>query len=132
MAVRARGKPKSITVDNGSEFAGKLMDAWADSRAVPMAFIRPEKPTENAFIESFNGGLRNECLNTELFYTMPEVRGKLAAWRYDYDHRRFHSAWNDQTPAQFAAQNPAPATEGPPLGAGLLLPDSPSLRESAS
>ncbi len=57
MAVRERGKPTSITVDNGSEFAGKVMDAWADSRAVQLAFIRPGKPTENAFIESFNGRL---------------------------------------------------------------------------
>lgn len=132
MAVRERGKPTSITVDNGSEFAGKVMDAWADSRDVQLAFIRPGKPTENAFIESFNGKLRDECLNTEIFRSMPEVRGKLAAWRYDYNHRRPHSALKDQTPAQFAAQNPAPAGEGPPLGAGLLLPDSPSLREGVS
>lgn len=132
MAVRERGKPKSITVDNGSEFAGKVMDAWADARTVHLAFIRPGKPTENAFIESFNGRLRDECLNTEIFRSMAEVRGKLAAWRYDYNHRRPHSALNDRTPAQFAAQNPAPAGEGPPLGAGLLLPDSPSLREGVS
>lgn len=81
MAVRERGKPASITVDNGSEFAGKVMDAWADSRAVHLAFIRPGKPTENAFIESFNGRLRDECMNTEIFRSTAEVRGKLATWR---------------------------------------------------
>ncbi len=118
MAVRERGKPASITVDNRKEFAGKVMDAWADSMAVQLAFIRPGKPTENAFIKSFNDRLRDECLNTEIIRSMPEVRGKLAAWRYDYNHRRSHSALKDQTPAQFAAQNPASAGEGPPLGAG--------------
>ena len=132
MAVRERGKPTSITVDNGSEFAGKVMDAWVDTRAVQLAFIRPGKPTENAFSESFSGRLRDQCLNTELFHTIPEVRGKLAAWRYDYNHRRPHSALNGQTPAQFAAQNPAPAAEGPPFGAGLLLSGSRSLREVVS
>ena len=99
MAVRKRGKPTSITVDNGSEFAGKVMDAWADSRAVQLAFIRPGKPRENAFVESFNGKPRDECLNTEIFRSMPEGRGKLAAWRYDYNHHRPHSALNNQTPA---------------------------------
>jgi len=132
MAVRERGKPTSITVDNGSEFAGKVMEAWADSRAVQLAFFRPGKPTENAFIESSNSRLRDECLNTEWFHSMPEVRGNLAEWRYDYNHHRPHSALNDQTPAQFAAQNPAPVAAGPPLGAGLLLPDSRSLREGVS
>jgi len=82
---------------------------WADSRAVHLAFIRPGKPTENAFIESFNGELRDERLNTEIFRSMAEVRGKLAAWRYDHNHRRTHSALGDQTPTQFAARNPAPS-----------------------
>ena len=128
LAVRERGKPTSIGVDNGSEFAGKVMDAWADGRAFQLAFIRPGKPTENAFIESFNGKLRDGGsksrdggtgrmrkhprvggLNTEIFRTMAEVRGKLAAWRYDYNHHRPHSALNDRTPAQFAAQRPAVA-----------------------
>ena len=58
LAIRERGKPASITVDNGSEFAGKVMDVWSDLHQVQLAFIRPGKPTENAFIESFNGRLR--------------------------------------------------------------------------
>lgn len=115
-AIRERDKPMSITVDNGSEFAGKVMDTRTAARAVHLAFVQPGKPTENAFIESFNGRLRDECLNTELFHSMAEVSGKLATWRYDYNHRRPHSALNDQIPAQFAARNPALAGEGLPLG----------------
>ena len=61
------------------------MDAWADSRAVQLAFITSGKPTEYAIIEGFNGIRRDKCLNTELPHTMPEVRGKLAAWRFDYN-----------------------------------------------
>lgn len=91
-AIRVRGKPVSITVDNGSEFAGKVMDAWSDLHQVQLTFIRPGKPTENCYIESFNGRLRAECLNVELFRSMAEVLGKLAAWREDYNHRRLHSA----------------------------------------
>jgi len=104
-ALRERGKPLSITVDNGSEFAGKVMDAWADLHQVQLAFIRPGKPTENAFIESFNGRLRQECLNVEIFRSMAEVHGKLAAWRQDFNQRRPHSSIGYLTPMAFAARN---------------------------
>ena len=132
LAVRERGKPVSITVDNGSEFAGKVMDAWADARGVHLAFIRPGKPTENAFIESFNGRLRDECLNIELFHTMAEVNGKLAAWRQDYNQHRPHSSLGDLAPAQFAALALTRPLESPPLGAGFPGTPSPSLREGVS
>lgn len=132
LAVRERCKPVSITVDNGSEFAGKVMDAWADARGVHLAFIRPGKPTENAFIESFNGRLRDECLNVELFRSMAEVSGKLAAWRHDYNQHRPHSSLKDMTPGQFAALALARPKEGPPLGAGLPSIRSPSMREGVS
>ena len=132
LAVRERGKPASITVDNGSEFAGKVMDAWADARGVQLAFIRPGKPTENAFIESFNGRLRDECLNIELFRSMPEVIGKLSAWREDYNQHRPHSSIGDLTPAQFAALIPARPQESPPRGAGFPAIPSPSFREGVS
>lgn len=132
LAVRERGKPISITVDNGSEFAGKVMDAWADTRGVHLAFIRPGKPTENAFIESFNGRLRDECLNIELFRSMAEASGKLAAWRHDYNLHRPHSSLGDLAPAQFAALVPARPQESPPLGAGFPAIPSPSLREGVS
>jgi putative transposase len=103
-AIREREKPVSITVDNGSEFAGKVMDAWSDLHQVQLAFIRPGKPTENAFTESFNGRLREECLNVELFRSMGEVIGKLAAWRQDFNHRRPHSSIDYLTPLEFAAR----------------------------
>ena len=71
--------PKVITVDNGSEFFSKAMDSWAYRRGVQLEFIRPGKPVENAFIESFNGRLRHECLNANLFFSIEDARRKLEA-----------------------------------------------------
>jgi putative transposase len=120
-AIRERGKPASITVDNGAEFAGKVMDAWSDLHQVHLAFILPGKPTENAFIESFNGRLRAECLNVEIFRSMAEVHGKLAAWRQDFNHRRPHSSIGYLTPLEFAARirrspSPSPRVDRPEAG----------------
>lgn len=113
-----RDKPFSITVDNGSEFAGKVMDAWSHLHQVQLAFIRPGKPTENGYIESFKGRLRDECLNVEIFRSMDEVKGKLAAWRQDYNQRRPHSALGDLTPVEFAHRHghgpsPSPRVDRP-------------------
>jgi putative transposase len=96
------GYPKSITVDNGSEFYSKAMDSWAYQRGVQLEFIRPGKPVENAFIESFNGRLRDELLNGELFMGLLDARQKLEAWRRDYNQNRPHSSIGDLTPAEFA------------------------------
>lgn len=104
-AIRERGKPTSITVDNGSEFAGKVMEVWSDLHKVQLAFIRPGKPTENAYIESFNGRLREEFLNVELFRSMAEVTGKLAAWPQDFNHRRPHSSIGYFTPLDLGTLN---------------------------
>jgi len=101
--VAHRGVPRSITVDNGSEFASRVMDAWAYQHGIQLAFIRPGKPVENGFIESFNGRLRDECLNVEVFFTLEDVREKLARWQVDYNLLRPHSALQDQAPATFAA-----------------------------
>jgi len=101
--VAERGTPFSITVDNGSEFAGRAMDAWAHHRGVQLAFIRPGRPVENGFIESFNGRLRDECLNVELFVSIEEAQQILEAWRFDYNHHRPHSALGDKAPATYAA-----------------------------
>lgn len=98
-----RGYPQSITVDNGSEFCSRIMDAWAYRNHVKLDFIRPGKPTENGYIESFNGRLRDECLNTELFWSIPDARDKLEKWRLDYNHQRPHSALANLPPAAFAA-----------------------------
>ena len=99
-----RGLPKVITVDNGSEFYSKAMDAWAYRHGVQLEFIRPGRPMENGFIESFNGRLRDECLNVEWFRSLEEARQKLAAWRHHYNHQRPHSALRDRTPASVAAE----------------------------
>jgi putative transposase len=101
--VSRRGTPQSITVDNGTEFSSKAMDLWAYTNGVHLDFIRPGRPVENGHIESFNGRLRDECLNVEVFFTLADAREKLEHWRRDYNHQRPHSALADRTPAEFAA-----------------------------
>jgi putative transposase len=101
--VKRRGAPQSITVDNGTEFASKAMDLWAYRNGVHLDFIRPGKPVENGYIESFNGKLRDECLNVEIFFTVTDARAKLERWQHDYNHYRPHSALADRTPTEFAA-----------------------------
>lgn len=101
-AVAERARPESITVDNGSEFAGRALDTWAYVNHVKLDFIRPGKPVENGFIESFNGKLRDECLNSEVFFSIEDARQKLERWREDYNHHRPHSALANRPPAEFA------------------------------
>jgi len=96
--------PESITVDNGSEFSGRALEVWAIANEVQLCFIRPGRPVENGFIESFNGRLRDECLNVEWFSCLEEARRRLAKFREHYNHQRPHSSLADQTPAAFAAQ----------------------------
>jgi putative transposase len=97
-----RGVPESITTDNGGEFAGKAMEAWAYQNDVKLDVIRPGKPVENGYIESFNGRLRDECLNGEIFFNLADTREKLEHWRRDYNEHRPHSSLDDRTPAEFA------------------------------
>ena len=101
-AIAERAAPESITLDNGSEFAGRAMEVWAIETDVQLCFIRPGRPVENGFIESFNGRLRDECLNVEWFPSLDDARRKLAAWRDHYNHSRPHSALDDRAPATFA------------------------------
>jgi putative transposase len=100
--VAGRGTPESITTDNGSEFAGRAMEAWAYQAGVKLDFIRPGRPVENGYIESFNGRLRDECLNGEVFFSLADTREKLERWRHDYNHKRPHSALQDCTPEEYA------------------------------
>ncbi len=100
--ARSRPLPESIRVDNGSEFYSREMDAWAYRRNVRLDFIRPGKPTENGHIESFNGRVRDECLNVHLFFSIADAQQKLEAWRADYNHLRPHSALASLPPADFA------------------------------
>ena len=98
------GAPKRIYCDNGSEFTGRMMDLWAYHNKVTMEFSRPGKPTDNGHIESFNGRLRDECLNTHWFKNLTEAKDTLAAWQRDYNETRPHRALNNLTPNEFAAQ----------------------------
>ena len=100
--VAERRAPQSITADNGSEFASKAMDAWSYQYGVQLEFIRPGKPIDNGYIESFNGRLRDECLNVETFFDLSAARDKLECWRQDYNHLRPHSALADRSPAEYA------------------------------
>ncbi len=90
-------------MDKGTEFTSKALDLWAYRNGVHLDFIRPGKPVENGYIESFNGKLRDECLNVDVFFTLADARRKLHLWRRDYNHQRPHSALVDRTPAEFAA-----------------------------
>ena len=98
-----RGLPQSITVDHGPEFAGQVLDAWAYQRKVLLSFIRPGKPNENAYIESFNGKFRDECLNEHWFTSMAQARQIVEAWRIEYNTERPHSSLGNRTPQEFAA-----------------------------
>ncbi len=96
-----RGLPEVITVDNGPEFAGKVLDEWAYRKGVKLSFIRPGKPIENAFAESFNGRLRDECLNDNWFLSIRHAREVIEAWRKDYNSVRPHSALGGLAPREF-------------------------------
>lgn len=98
-----RGLPASITVDNGPEFDGKALDTWAYENRVRLAFIRPGKPNENAYIESWNGKFRDECLNDHWFTSLQHARQVIAAWLVEYNTERTHSSLGDITPAEFVA-----------------------------
>ena len=83
-----RGAPRRIYCDNGSEFAGRLVDLWAYANKVTLAFSRPGKPTDNAYIESFNGSFREECLNVHWFEDLTDARAKLQVWKQEYNEDR--------------------------------------------
>lgn len=97
-----RGLPEAITIDNGPEFAGKALDEWAYRKGVKLNFIRLGKPIENAYAESFNGKLRDECLNTNWFLNLKHARDIIEEWRKDYNQVRPHSSLKDMTPMEYA------------------------------
>jgi len=97
--------PKAITVDHGTEFTSNALDAWAYRRGVTLDFIRPGKPVENAFIESFNGRLRDECLNVYSFTDVAHAQQLLEAWRHDYNHQRPHGALGHLTPSEYVERS---------------------------
>jgi putative transposase len=98
-----RGAPKRIRVDNGPEFVSDALDRWAYQHGVTLEFSRPGKPVDNAHVESFNGRLREECLNAHWFLSLADARDKIEAWRVFYNESRPHTALGDRTPREFAA-----------------------------
>jgi len=90
--------PERIQVDNGSEFISKALDKWAYENHITLDFSRPGKPTDNPFIESFNGSFRDECLNTNWFLSLEDAITKIENWRIEYNRFRPHSSLNDRTP----------------------------------
>ena len=103
--LRASGrKPRQIMIDNGPEFAGRALDQWAHEHGVQLRFITPGRPSENGYIESFNGRLRDECLNENWFVNLQHAKQKIEEWRLDYNEVRPHSALGYRTPKEFAAE----------------------------
>lgn len=100
--LKHRAAPKRLFCDNGSELTSRIVDLWAYQHRVKLDYSRPGKPTDNAYIESFNGTLRRECLNTQWFLSIEEAQDQLNTWRDEYNVSRPHRALQDQTPVEFA------------------------------
>jgi len=103
------GTPCYIKVDNGPEFISKELDKWAYENKVILDFSRPGKPVDNAYVESFNGSFRDECLNTNWFLSLEDAREKIEAWRRDYNEWRPHSSLDNLTPNQYLEEHNPPA-----------------------
>ena len=116
--VAERGHPRRIVTDNGPEFTGKALDRWAYEHRVKLEFIEPGKPVQNAYVESFNGTCRNECLNEHWFVSLAEARRLIEDWRIDYNLNRPHSSLGGKTPSEFANQ-PREKTTTPTAGISL-------------
>lgn len=115
--LRQAGKLPSVLVcDNGTEFTSKALLKWSQAHAVHLHFITPGKPTENAYIESFNGKLRHECLRQHWFTSLAEARAVVEAWREDYNHVRPHRSLGQRTPAEVLQQHEL----NPGLSLGML------------
>jgi putative transposase len=102
--IEGRGCPRMIVSDNGTEFTSNAILAWQEERGIAWHYIAPGKPMQNGFVESFNGKLRDECLNETLFMNLTEVREIIEAWRIDYNTNRPHTSLNGLTPTEFAAR----------------------------
>ena len=111
-----RGTPQHIRSDNGPEFVAKAVCRWLEKADVKTLFVAKGSPWENGYVESFNGKLRDELLNREIFLSLDEVRWVMDRWRLDYNHRRIHTALGYQIPAAYAdgCVLPALATPAPP------------------
>jgi len=121
------GLPEIIMIDNGPEFIGRALDEWAYRRGIKLFFIRPGKPVENCYMESFNGKFRDECLNEHWFTSLEHARKQIEAWRIDYNTERPHSSLEYLTPEEFLKkenEKNAPDFTIKPLTKALLIPSS--------
>ena len=129
--IETCGKPANLLMDNGPEFTGKALDQWGYKNKVKLDFIEPGKPMQHAYVESFNGKLRDECLNEHWFASVQEARTILEQWRVDYNEVRPHRSLNNMTPVEFgilAAQRDA----GEVCGVGGALPHGGSRSEGCT
>jgi putative transposase len=111
------GRPRAVVMDNGPELTSKALDAWAYRNAIELRFIQPGKPYQNAYVESFNGKFRDECLSEHWFASLDEARRVIEEWREDYNQVRPHSSLGDLTPEEF--RHRIPALWAPTAPAGL-------------
>jgi putative transposase len=122
------GLPQALLSDNGPEFTSRAMEEWAYRRRVQLHFIQPGKPTQNAFVESFNGRFRDECLNEHWFASLADARERIEDWRLDYNQVRPHSSLGNSAPEEYAARlvclQAPPAPSSPPA---VNLGDRPEL-----
>jgi putative transposase len=141
--IARRGLPKALRMDNGPEFTSRHFLAWCMERKITMKHIQPGKPMQNGNVESFNGRLRDECLNANWFHNLYDARRKISLWRLDYNAARPHSSLDYRTPDEFASQwqRPSSSVEGipqpePPVKASLTarsraaLTDEPGCRRT--
>ena len=110
--VADRGYPKILVTDNGPEFTGQTFTTWAERCGITLHCIEPGKPVQNAYIESFNGKFRDECLNERWFVSLADARQTIDAWRQDYNTARPHSALGYQTPEAYRARLAREGSEG--------------------
>lgn len=126
--IRVYGKPQAIVSDNGTEFTSRAILAWQGAQGIAWHYIDPGKPQQNAFDESFNGRLRDECLNETAFDSLAHARSIIAAWRQDYNHVRPHGAHGGATPASMRLVDNAPPPQTPPQTAETSRDRTPTAR----
>ncbi len=122
--AQRRAKPQVCVSDNGTEFTSMAILKWTQGSGVDWHYIQPGKPQQNAFVESFNGRLRDECLNETAFSTLPEARKLLSEWRNDYNQVRPHSSLQNKTPEEFRMKHftlAARSKQGQEFNPGLYL-----------
>jgi putative transposase len=142
--IEERGKPRTIRCDNGPEFTSRHFVEWCEEQGITLLHIQPGRPMQNGYVESFNGRLRDECLNANLFLTLKDAKWKLEIWREEYNTERPHSSLGYRTPAEFARGSaplsfPLPSVDkagqercqGSPTATGIGLDTVPVLLKRA-